>query len=79
MVTMNINGEVEMMDLTDERIESIARKAHWLHICHLSPAILKDPEQDKYWEVLTEEFKEPWRQVVRLVAEELTSDLLPRT
>jgi hypothetical protein len=55
--------------MSPERLERLAREVHYLHIISLSPAIAKDPEQDKYWEVLTEEFKEPWRQVVRHIAE----------
>jgi hypothetical protein len=64
--------------VTTEQIESIARKAHYVSISHLSPAILKDPNRDWYWywDVMTEEFKEPWRQIVRLVAEEMTNQNL---
>jgi hypothetical protein len=62
--------------MTDEQIEKIARKAHYVCASHLSPAILKDPNRDRYWEVMTEEFKEPWRDIVRLVVEEVINEQL---
>lgn len=63
--------------MTNEQIEAIARKAHWVCCSHLSPALMKEPPEarDKYWQVMTEEFKEPWREIVRLVAAEVTVTL----
>lgn len=59
--------------INDEQIETIARKAHYICASHLSPAILKDPNRDRYWDGMTEEFKEPWREIVRVVAEEVAN------
>lgn len=63
--------------MTPEQIEAIARKAHFVCAAHLSPAIMKDPNRDQYWRVMTEEFKEPWREIVRLVANEVTKEMVP--
>jgi hypothetical protein len=61
--------------MTDEQVEAISRKAHWICASNLSPAIMKDPNRDRYWDVMTEEFKQPWRDIVRLVAHEVINNL----